>query len=75
MIRVCCFCDKIHDEAIGVWQHQRRHASAYVSEGSVILSYTCCRQCLDADPRANVFRARQSQSCGSQQLIFSRAAS
>ncbi len=85
MVRVCCFCDKIHDDAIGLWQEQRGCASPYATGESIILSYTCCHQCFSADPRANVFRARRSQSTASlygtsrsarsRHLIVSRAAS
>jgi hypothetical protein len=65
MVRVCCFCDKIHDDAIGRWQEHRGCASPDATGENLILSYTCCHQCFNADPRANVFRARQSRSAAS----------
>jgi len=65
MVRVCCFCDKIHDDAIGLWQERRGSVSGNSTGESAILSYTCCHHCLDADPRADVFRARERQSTAS----------
>lgn len=66
MVRICCFCDMVHDEAVGLWQERRNFVpSAGMTEEAAILSYTCCRQCFEADPRASVFRARRSESSGS----------
>jgi hypothetical protein len=65
MVRVCCFCDKVRNDAIGLWQEHRGLAPACASGPSVILSYTCCHQCFEADPDANVFRARQRRSSAS----------
>jgi hypothetical protein len=64
MLRVCCFCDKVRDDAQGAidrWQERQRVASPDSPGETAILSYTCCHQCFEADPRANVFRARQSE--------------
>jgi hypothetical protein len=66
MVRVCCFCDMVHDEAMGRWQEGRKFVPTAGGRGeAAILSYTCCRECFEADPRASVFRARRSQSSGS----------
>ena len=66
MVHVCCFCDMVHDEAIGLWQERRDLVpSAGPAGEAAILFYTCCRQCFDADPSASVFRARRSEASGS----------
>jgi hypothetical protein len=65
MIRICCFCDKVHDDAVGLWQERRCFASAGAHGEAAILWYTCCRQCFQVDPRASVFRARQSEPSAS----------
>ena len=65
MVRVCCFCDKIHDDAIGLWQEQRGDASSCAMGESLILSYTCCHQCFNVDPRASVFRDTRNEPNGS----------
>ena len=65
MVRVCCFCDMVHDEAIGLWRERRNLVPRAGKTGeAAILSYTCCRRCFEADPRASVFRARQSERRG-----------
>ena len=83
MVRVCCFCDMVHDEAIDLWRERRNVvSSAGIPEEAAILSYTCCRQCFEADPRASVFRARRHEANGSRdssgvrssRLKWSRAA-
>ena len=62
MVRVCCFCEMVHDEAIGLWRERR---NAGIPGEPAILSYTCCLQCFEADPRASVFRARRNEPKGS----------
>jgi hypothetical protein len=62
MVRVCCFCDMVHDEAIGLWQEWSNVVPSTGGTGlAAILSYTCCHRCFEADPGASVFRARQSE--------------
>jgi hypothetical protein len=68
MLRVCCFCDKVRDDApdaMELWQERQGVASSGACAEAAILSYTCCRHCLEADPSASVFRARQSEPIGS----------
>ena len=66
MVRVCCFCDMVHDEAMGLWQEWGNFVPPDGTPGeAAILSYTCCRRCFEADPRASVFRARRSEPSGS----------
>ena len=62
MVRVCCFCEMVHDEAIGLWRERR---NAGIPGEPAILSYTCCLHCFEADPRASVFRARRNEPKGS----------
>jgi hypothetical protein len=65
MVRICCFCDMVHDEAIGLWRERRNFVPRAGTTGEgTILSYTCCCQCFEADPRASVFRARGSEPSG-----------
>jgi hypothetical protein len=64
MLRVCCFCDKIHDDAGGLWR-ERRGFAPDASREAAILSYTCCHRCFEADPRATSFRARQAEASAS----------
>jgi hypothetical protein len=65
VVRVCCFCDMVHDDAIGLWQERRNFVPRAGNAGqAAILSYTCCHRCFEADPRASVFRARQSERRG-----------
>jgi hypothetical protein len=65
MVRVCCFCDMVHDEAIGLWRERR---NAGIPGEAAILSYTCCLDCFEVDPRASVFRARRNEPKGSPDL-------
>jgi len=68
MLLVCCFCDKVRDDTRnqatqGFWQDlQVSMASRNLRREDIIFSYTCCRDCLQGDPRAITFRARRSQS-------------
>jgi hypothetical protein len=68
MLLVCCFCDKVHDDAMSqarerLWQDlQVYNALRGPKREDTILSYTCCHVCLQRDPRAIVFRARQSET-------------
>ena len=65
MLLVCCFCDNVHDETIGQrhWQNLQRYmASRKPTRADTILSYTCCHDCLQGNPHAIAFRARQSRT-------------
>ena len=68
MLLVCCFCDKVREESIS--HTHWRDLQVYVMSRTpkredTILSYTCCDECLQGDPRAVAFRSRQSQSSAS----------
>ena len=68
MLLVCCFCDKVHDDAMSqarerLWQDLRVYnALRNPRREDTILSYTCCHECLQRDPRAIVFRTRQNET-------------
>lgn len=67
MVLVCCFCDKIRDQSTQSLWHDLQAYEAYtvsrnVKREDTILSYTCCRDCLQDDPRAITFRTRRSHS-------------
>jgi len=68
MLLVCCFCDKVHDDAASQarerpWQDlQVYNAARRLKREDTILSYTCCQECLQRDPRAIVFRARRNET-------------
>ena len=65
MLLVCCFCDKVCDDTMrrSQWQHLHLYiVSRSVKREDTILSYTCCHGCLQGDPHAIAFRARQSDS-------------
>jgi hypothetical protein len=68
MLLVCCFCDKVRDDAMDhvgehPWQDLQLYtASRKPKREDTILSYTCCDECLRGDPRAFVFRVRQQWS-------------
>jgi hypothetical protein len=63
MLLVCCFCDRVRDATMC---HSHWHdlevslSSRRREQEDIVLSYTCCRTCLVGDPRARVFRARQT---------------
>ena len=63
MLLVCCFCDKVRDPTMCQSHWHDLEASLSVrrrDQEDVVMSYTCCRTCLVDDPRASVFRARQT---------------
>ena len=65
ILLVCCFCDQVRDESMGHghWREPRGYMrSCTPTRENTILSYTCCRNCLQDDPRAIAFRTRQSRS-------------
>lgn len=68
MLLVCCFCDKVHDDATSharerLWQDLRVYnAVRNPKREDTIFSYTCCQECLQRDPRAIVFRARRNET-------------
>jgi hypothetical protein len=63
MLRVCCFCDKVCDATTSQGLRHDLHTASHTRvREDTVLSYTCCRPCLLADPDASVFRARQSRS-------------
>jgi hypothetical protein len=64
MLRVCCFCDKVRDDAqdaMGFWQERQHLPLVGAPSEAATLSYTCCHQCFDEDPRASVFRSRHGK--------------
>jgi len=65
MLMVCCFCDEVRDESMGHGQWRELHVyigSLASKREDTIVSYTCCHNCLQDDPRAIAFRTRQSRS-------------
>jgi hypothetical protein len=68
MLLVCCFCDKVRDDTMcqsaeSFWQDLEVYmVSRNLKREDTILSYTCCRNCLQGDPRAITFRTRRSPS-------------
>lgn len=68
MLLVCCFCDQVRDESMGHGHWRELHVymgSRTSKREDTILSYTCCHNCLQDDPRAIAFRTRQSDSIAS----------
>ena len=65
MLLVCCFCDKVRDQSTqSLWHDWHADTiSRSLRREDAILSYTCCRDCLQDDPRAIAFRTRRSHSC------------
>jgi len=67
MLLVCCFCDKVRDDtrsqtSQGLWRDLRTHMMSHkLRREETIISYTCCRDCLQCDPRAIAFRTRRSR--------------
>ena len=68
ILPVCCFCDKVRDDtrseiAQGLWRDfQNYMASNKLRPEDIAVAYTCCRDCLNDDPRAIAFRARWNRS-------------
>ena len=67
ILRICCFCEKVHDGARteageGLWQDRKIYT---VSRGlrplNTIFAYSCCSDCLTDEPDAIAFRSRRSQ--------------
>ncbi len=68
MLLICCFCDKVRDESIhhARWRDLQLYTlSRQPKREATILSYTCCDDCLQGDPRAIAFRTRQGQGSAS----------
>lgn len=67
-VPVCCFCDKVRDDSRnettqGLWQDLQLYMVLHkLRPEDIIIVYTCCRRCLEDDPRAIAFRTRWSQS-------------
>ena len=73
MLLICCFCDKVCDEALG-----DRNAAAWKDfqeakkRMDAIFAYTCCDNCLLHNPHAGAFRIRQlSQAHSSPEFSLS----
>jgi hypothetical protein len=71
ILPVCCFCDKVRDDARnetahGLWQDLQLYmVLRKLRPEDIVIAYTCCRDCLKRDPRAIAFRRRCSQSLSS----------
>jgi hypothetical protein len=73
MLLICCFCDKVCDQALG---HRNAAAWKDLQEAKkrtdAILAYTCCDNCLLHDPHAAAFRTRQlGQTYSSPKFLLS----
>ena len=68
ILPVCCFCDKAQGDTRseagkGLWQDLQIYmVSRKLRPEDITFAYTCCRDCLKDDPRANAFRTRLSHS-------------
>lgn len=61
MLRVCCFCDQVGEDSKDRMDVQRHVVSRHPKRHGTVVSYTCCPACLQDDPQAITFRARQNQ--------------
>ena len=68
ILRICCFCEKVHDgaradAAEGLWQDMKIYtASRGRRPLNTVFAYSCCSDCLTDEPHAIAFRLRRSQS-------------